>query len=510
MKKEAVTTEKPEDLEGRLNTTTQLLRERTAQLEGLIENSPGCVYQFQMTPAEEMTFPFVSQSVCAVFGIPKEDYDKDPGIFMKMIYPDDAQDLISRIRRSAREMTDFKWTGRILTRAGQVKWISARSNPRRGDCGSVLWDGIFLDVTEEVRLQKNLSQSEETAKLGSWAYFPLCKLSWWSDEMRRLFQISDSADLPHFLDVKNMIHPEDRELWMSTVQSSFKSGDEFFIECRLVLNPSAPVWLECRGKGLKDPEGNVLEIFGTCQDISDRKKLERELNHERAKSIHASKLASLGEMAAGIAHEINNPLAVILAARGMISKKGDDPDLVKNYLEKIEKSTHRISRIVESLRKFSRREDVPSFKPQNLRELVEEAVMLTSSNATRWDVSVRIEVAAELQVECDEIGICQVLVNLINNALSAASTAEQRFVEIRCQDFGERLKIQVLDAGPGVPEEIREKIFEPFFTTKKAGEGTGLGLPICQQILKEHQTELHLVEQEANTCFEFCLKRIIG
>ena len=243
------------------------------------------------------------------------------------------------------------------------------------------------------------------------------------------------------------------------------------------------------------------------EDQTGTQELEAALQLERMKSIRNSKLASLGEMSAGIAHEINNPLAIIKSSVGLLSKFVNNPEKMASKINMIQKSVERISKIVSGLRKFSRSGEALDLTLHSLHEISKEVLILTDLKSRRHSTPVTVECESQAIVRCDEVEIEQVLVNLINNAVDAVKDRSVKWVKISILEEGHSVILRVMDSGPGIPESVRNKLFEPFFTTKKIGEGTGLGLSITKGILDEHNATISILADCPNTCFEIRFPR---
>jgi len=243
-------------------------------------------------------------------------------------------------------------------------------------------------------------------------------------------------------------------------------------------------------------------IYGINLDRTKEFKLEKKLELERAKSIQSAKLASLGEMSAGIAHEINNPLAIIVGSLSLMSKISHEPDKLKNKLETLEKAAQRISKIVTGLRKFSRSSENKVRKLIPLRNIIAETLILTEAKSKQFSTPVIVECATDSLVYCDEIEIEQILVNLVNNGIDAVEKQSERWVRVNAFDDGQTIVMQIRDSGKGIPPEIQTKLFQPFFTTKPIGKGTGLGLSIVKGILEDHKAMINIINSDPNTCFE--------
>ncbi len=229
-----------------------------------------------------------------------------------------------------------------------------------------------------------------------------------------------------------------------------------------------------------------------CRDVSDRKSLWDKL-------VKAEKLALMGEMVAGIAHELNNKLTPILAYTELIAQKSLNHD-IKRQVDSVHASAVGAKNIVESLLLFSRQEK-PEKTLCDVNEMVKISADLVSSSFGGLSVKLQLELADELpSVMADHHQIEQVLVNIIKNAFEAVPANGE--VTIKTARKNGDVVISVTDNGPGIPAHIKKRIFDPFFTTKEEGKGTGLGLSICHGIVREHDGEISLKTGRWGTTFE--------
>jgi PAS domain S-box-containing protein len=249
-------------------------------------------------------------------------------------------------------------------------------------------------------------------------------------------------------------------------------------------------------------EGEVKGFFTVAIDVTDIRVLEAQIENERLKSIQNAKLASLGEMSAGVAHEINNPLAVISASMSLLETLKNDPEKFSAKIAMIQRAIDRIVKIVNGLRKFSRISDGANLQPVALSKIIQESLGIIESKAKRYAVQIETDIRTDQHINCDEIEIEQVIVNLVNNAIDAIKDCAAKWIKIKLFSDGTEIIMQIHDSGPGISEELVHKLFQPFFTTKPVGEGTGLGLSISKGILENHKAMIDLIRNEPNTCFE--------
>jgi large subunit ribosomal protein L7/L12 len=185
--------------------------------------------------------------------------------------------------------------------------------------------------------------------------------------------------------------------------------------------------IESFGRVQRDSDGVAIEITGLVSDITKKLQSEALLESQRLQIMHTAKLASLGEMAAGIAHEINNPLAIITGTTWVLQKMANDPEKVVAKLESINKAAERITKIVGGLRKFSRSSEKTEYRQNSISVIAQEAMILTGAKATRDQTPVKLDCEIEGPIFCNEIEIEQVFVNMINNGIDAVKKLEEKW-----------------------------------------------------------------------------------
>jgi PAS domain S-box-containing protein len=272
--------------------------------------------------------------------------------------------------------------------------------------------------------------------------------------------------------------------------------------------PTGQRWLRTHKVPTFKSDGSPDLLIGISTDITEEMKMQKAVELERAKSAHAAKLASLGEMSAGMAHEINNPLAILVGNLHLLAKFRDNPEKFESKIKDMERAAARIERIVKGLRKFSRSSGTQPHVFENLDILVSEALILTEANAKRHNIVISTQIQPDLFIKCDGVEIEQVLVNLINNAVDAVKKHDEKWVRIHAFNQDADVVIQVEDSGTGITSEMQSKIFQPFLTTKSVGEGTGLGLAIAKGIIEEHAGKISIKQDSQHTCFEIRLPAV--
>lgn len=273
-------------------------------------------------------------------------------------------------------------------------------------------------------------------------------------------------------------------------------------ECRDIVmglqrKDKSKVWIQVNSiPKFAQGSGEVEFVVTTFRDITDSKTQAENI-------IHRARMAAVGEMSAGVAHEINNPLAVITGhcsiIEGQISRDEVDFGDLNDRLEKIKKAAMRAAKIVSGLLSFSRDSRSDILQPVSLKRLLDDSLLFSIERFKKNDILLEVSEVPDIQVRGNSNELSQVLINLINNAHDAVRNEKVKKVSI---DFELRMQpgqttnglvaISVTDSGPGVPAQIRSKIMQPFFTTKDVGKGTGLGLSISKGIAERHGGRLYL------------------
>ncbi|PLY17253.1 MAG: histidine kinase [Sedimenticola sp.] len=278
------------------------------------------------------------------------------------------------------------------------------------------------------------------------------------------------------------------EPW-SQLLAGFAAVQDQHIHHMEVSVDTKPRWYNLHKANLPDPDltlhdpGARTGLVILLEDLTDLETLEAEL-------AHSDRLASIGRLAAGVAHEIGNPVTGI-ASLAQNLREEPDPAIVSESIEAILQQTKRISSIVQSLMNFSRSGSVGAdFKSFELNEIIQEAIQLVKLTQAGKQVSCHNGCTGSIQLVGDRQRLSQVLVNLLTNACDASKPGDR--VEIFAFANNGSVQLEVMDQGEGIPKEVQEAVFEPFFTTKDPGKGTGLGLSMVYKIIEDHKGEIEI------------------
>lgn len=413
---------------------------------------------------------------------------------------------------------EFDSTFEIETRSYGKRYISSRAKVTRDALGAPrMMYGVAVDVTnlKLVELEKEQISAFLEDVLDNVPAMIFVKN--YQDDLR--FSLLNKAGEELLgLTERQIIGKNDHDFFPKEQADFFTQKDREVFSRRTILKidneaidtVNGRKFLETYKVPTFDPKGDPHFLIGISRDITEEVRTRSELEKERAKSLHSAKLASLGEMSAGIAHEINNPLAIIEGTARALPKFTHDPEALQAKIAIIENAVQRAAKIVCGLRKFSRTASAKEVKLHSLKRIVHEVLTLVGAHARRTSTAIELVCDSDANIVCDEIEIEQVIVNLINNGIDAVASQPERWVRLHMSEDESRVVLQVVDSGPGIPKQVSEKLFQPFFTTKPVGKGTGLGLSIVKGILDEHGASIRLCEGHANTCFEIVFNRAKG
>ena len=403
------------------------------------------------------------------------------------VFEDESQ-RTSIVREVTREASPRGHELTLRRKDGQPVYCLNTASAVRDTSGRVIrFQGALVDITERRAIEKQLHQQQEFARrlVDS---FP--DLIFVVDTERRYNFVS-----PKFKEVLGYepaevvgltfgerTHVDDRPAMMALFDD-LVTGKQNFASIEVRVRHKQGEWrsLKCNFSPLFDEQGKIEGAVVSGRDVTEVKRLESQL-------IQAEKLAAMGQMLAGVAHELNNPLTSIV---GYAELMGDDMPQgpVRQKLEKLTREAQRMKRIIENLLRFARQNNLEK-KSANIEVLLHEVLALREYHIRNNDVEVRLEIQANLpQVALDEDQFKQILLNLLNNSIDALECVRKKRISVGAVRKGDRVCVHFEDAGPGFVDVNRA--FDPFYTTKPVGKGTGLGLSICYGIVKEHGGDIY-------------------
>ncbi len=259
--------------------------------------------------------------------------------------------------------------------------------------------------------------------------------------------------------------------------------------------------------GESDSSNNFLISFS---DITLIKKSQELKDKQQAQMAMNARLSSLFAVAGGIAHEINNPLSIVIGRLHTLQKalKPLDSDSVNFSITKTISSAYRIEKVVSSLLKLSKRADQDPMEIVNLSAIFEETIRLFEENFKNRDIEFKVDEVPDIFLKCRPIQLSQVFFNLLTNAYDAIEKQDPKWIHIRLKEEADKILIFFCDSGPEISKEVKLRMMEPFFTTKEIGKGAGLGLSVSKAIIEEYGGVLYLDSNSVNTCFIIELKKV--
>src|SRR5882672_3682745 len=350
-----------------------------------------------------------------------------------------------------------------------------------------------LELQEE-KLQRSeayLAEAQRLTHTGSWAWRVAGGVALHlSEEWYRIYGFDPENGPPAFEERRQRTHPEDRVKWQGAIDRAIAEKSHYEVEFRILLPDGSVKHIHTVGHPVLNASGDLVQFVGSSTDITERKHAEEALRQAQTDLAHASRVTTMGELTASLAHEVNQPIAAAVTDANTCLRwlTRDQPDLeeAREAASRMAKDATRAAEIVARIRllfnKGTTQRELVDFN-----EVVREMITLLRSEVTRYSISVRTEMAADLpQVIGDRVQLQQVFMNLMLNGIEAmkeVNTGGELTIKSHQADKGELL-ISISDIGIGLPPQKADQIFNAFFTTKL--QGTGMGLSISRSIIESH------------------------
>ena len=341
------------------------------------------------------------------------------------------------------------------------------------------------------RSEATLAQAQRLSHTGSWVWDRASRTISWSTEMFRLFDLDPQDGQPSPEVIDQRLHPDDRERVHSARADAVREKVDVEHEYQILLPGGALRHVQATCHPVLDGAGDVVEVLGTVRDVTERKQAEHELREAQAALAHATRVTTLGEVTASIAHEVNQPLLGIVTSASSCSRwlAAEPPNLqrAQQALERIMKAGARASAVIDRVRTLVKRQPL-GVAPVDLNEVVHDVLAMVRHELQRSGVSLKTRLAEELSaVPGDRVQLQQLVLNLILNAIEATREIEGRSRQVWITSRFERgtaVHVEVRDSGVGLAPDSQARMFEAFYTTKQSG--LGMGLSICKSIVEAH------------------------
>jgi len=372
------------------------------------------------------------------------------------------------------------------------------------------------DITERKEAENALRQSEmylaeaqRLSRTGSFGWRVASGEIIWSEETFRMFGFDKSPSIKHAT-IFQRVHPDDRARVEQTIDRASRDGRDFAHEYRLLMPDASVKHVHATAHAVTDAAGEI-EFVGAVTDITSRKRAEAELHEAQANLAHVTRVTALGEMAASIAHEVNQPLAAVVtnaaACLRWLDREPANLKEARNTVQSIVADGNRAGEVIQRVRALVNK-TADQKAPLHVNDVVNEVVGLVQHELSSHRVALRLELAAALPpVLADRIQLQQVVLNLVINGIEAMQPVKDRPRELvirTLQDETDQVVVMVSDGGVGVAAENADRLFDAFFTTKSSG--MGMGLSICRSIVTAHGGRLSASANAGpGTTFQFAL-----
>jgi len=355
---------------------------------------------------------------------------------------------------------------------------------------------------QEAKLQRSeayLAEAQRLTHTGSWAWRVAARDALHlSEEWYCIYGFDRENGPPGWEERLQRVHPEDRARWQGTIDRAIAEKSEYEVEFRILLPDGSVKHIHTVGHPVLNASGDLMEFVGSSTDITDRKLAEEALSQAQADLAHVSRVTTMGEWTASLAHEVNQPIAAAVTDANTCLRwlTRDEPDVeeARQAASRTVKDVTRAGEIISRIRLVFKK-GTPQRALVDVNEIIGEMIVLLRSEATRHSISCRTELAEHLpQVMADRVQLQQVLMNLMLNGIDAMKEVDGTRELIICSQRaeGRQLMVSVSDSGVGLPPQQADRIFDAFFTTKP--QGTGMGLRISRSIVESHGGRLWSVD----------------
>jgi PAS domain S-box-containing protein len=494
----------------RLQRAVDEVRKSEDRLRLVIDTIPTLVWR----AGPEGVPDFLNQPALDYTGI---SLDQAATAWPRAFHPDDKKGMLQKWSAIRQSGMRGELEARLRRFDGEYRWFLFQAEPLRDELGNIVkWYGSSTDIQDRRQAEQQLRRSEaalteaqRVSQTGSFGWNVSTGERYGSREFFRILGYDDPGSVTMDM-VLQRTHPDDRAFVVRTIDRASGDGKDIDFEHRLLMPDGSVKYVHVIAHGI-DNQAGQLEFIGAVMDITASKRAEEKLHNAQAELAHVTRLTTLGELTASIAHEVNQPLAAVVANAEACLRWLDrePPDLAaaRRSAEWVIDDGNRASEVVRRVRALANKSEIAKV-PLDINEVVREAIALVQRELSSHQVALRTDLESTLpRIAGDRIQLEQVIINLVINGIEAMQpvTDRPRELVIRSRrDETRQALVSVSDCGVGISAENASRLFNAFFTTKSSG--LGMGLSICRSIVEAHGGRMSAGGNEGHgATFQFVL-----
>ena len=467
------------------------LRASESRLNFLVASSPVTLYT--EIPGQPLVLTFVSQNIERLLQRPPEAFTQAGDGWLKFVHPDDRE-LVRARHTCLLQAGKLEQEYRLRHRDGGYRWIRDEARVMRDAAGGQEIVGSWLDISRKKEAeyvaelhQERVRRGQMYANIGTWDWDIQGGTLYWTERIAPLFGYPNGELETSFDNFINAVHPDDREAVVEAITRAVKDDAPYEIEHRVVWPDGTVRWLLERGAVHRSPDGEPLQMLGVVQDIHDRKCTEQALIAARQEADRASRAKS--DFLSGMSHELRTPMNAILGFAQLMEYDESLPKALREDVQEILKAGHHLLDLINEVLDLAKVESGRvelSLEPMDIASVVDECLTLLAPVAAKQHISLGVHARPTLFVRADRTRFKQALLNLISNAIKYNREWGAVLIDLVRLD-SERVRVQVVDSGHGIPEQRMQELFQPFSrlgAEQSEVEGSGIGLTITRRIVE--------------------------